>query len=517
MDPDLILGIDLGTTFCATAWVDEQGEAHVVPSAEGRLVTPSVLHFPDADTCIVGDHALRMVVADASNIVRFVKQTMGIEAHTLPIHGTGRSPQELSAIILRKLKRDAEAHLGCECRRAVITVPAYFNGAQRAATQEAGLLAGFEVLSIVNEPTAAAIAHSIATLGRTQRVMVFDLGGGTFDVTLMDVDGPTLRTRISDGNAELGGKDWDERLVELVAQRAADDLGADPRATPSGAQELYERCVAAKIQLSTRPRASIPVRAGDARTTVQVTREEFEEATAPLVAQCAATCRHVLERAGLGWEDVDDVLLVGGSTRMPMVRAMLEQQRGHPPLDTLDAETCVAAGAAYAAVLRHRPDHPAVSVLRARMAGRPAAIDAPIRVVDASTHTLGVVVFDAQGRECIKAIVPAATPLPCEHRARLAYAHDGMTSVRVEVTEGEGSVRDEVTIVGRVILDNLRPRPRGTPIDVTYRFGEDAMLEVSVTDVETGIEERAHVALAGALRDEDAREARTRLQRTRVR
>ena len=422
----------------------------------------------------------------------------------------------------------------------MITVPAYFNSAQRGATAEAGALAGFNVLSIINEPTAAAIAYGVERIGGDRHLMVFDLGGGTFDVTVMEIKGTTLRTIATDGNAELGGKDWDDRLLDHVADQFSQKFGLDPRDDPQTYQELYERCLHAKISLSSKPRAVVPVNYRGYRTVVPIVREEFESITADLLVQCADTCALVLEKAKMTWRDIDDVLLAGGSTRMPAVQEMLKKLSGRSPVAGVNPDECVALGASLAAIFRHQPKHPAIKQWRQKAARQaqkqvsnpnhaaarphtsfppaspPADEDeAPglpgVRISDVATHPLGIVVLDTSLTERIVTLIPDLTPLPCEKRGRFAYAYDDMTAVRVEVTEGVGSSRDEVTVIGEVILDNLPPRPRGTPIDVVYRYTVNQILEVDITDVETRVSRRARIMLKGALSAEGFEAARKRV------
>ncbi len=551
-DDGIILGIDLGTTFSAMAYVDKHGKPCILPNAEGQPTTPSVVHFYDRDTWVVGEEAVKMVVVDAHNVVRFIKRSMGESDFALEFFGKSYSPQELSAIILRKLKKDAEEALGFPVNDAVITVPAYFNSAQRGATQEAGIIAGFNVLSIINEPTAAAISYGIERIGGERNLLVFDLGGGTFDVTVMEIRGTTLRTIATDGNAELGGKDWDDRLLNHVAEHFAQRFGLDPRDEPQPYQELYERCLAAKISLSTKPRAVIPVNFRGHRTVVPVTREEFEELTKDLVEQCADTCAIVLEKARMRWTDIDDVLLAGGSTRMPMIQEMLRRLSRRAPVSGINPDECVALGASLAAIFRHRPKHPALNAYRQALSARrdPALPTSPtgtsvvtvasqpsmpssaprptpsptappeaaarplglpgVRFTDVASHPLGIVVLDAQLKERIVTLIPEFTPLPCEKRGRFAYAYDNMTAVRVEVTEGRGEARDEVMVIGEVVLDQLPPRPRGTPIEVIYRYTVNQTLEVDVTDVQTRQTRRAKIQLRGALQSAQLAEARAR-------
>jgi molecular chaperone DnaK len=543
-DDAIILGIDLGTTFSAMGYVDRYGKPCILPNAEGHATTPSVIHFYDRDACVVGEEAVKMVVVDASNVVRFIKRYMGEPDFSLEFFGKSYTPQELSAIILRKLKDDATEALGYEVTETVITVPAYFNAAQRAATADAGVLAGFNVLSIINEPTAAAISYGLERLGNDRNIMVFDLGGGTFDVTVMEIRGASLRTVASDGNAELGGKDWDDRLLNYVADTFQAQFGLDPRDDPQPYQELYERCLHAKISLSTKPRAVIPVNYRGHRAVVPVTREEFEGLTRDLLLQCEDTCAIVLEKARARWEDIDDFILAGGSTRMPMVQQMLRRLSGKDPAVGVNPDECVALGAALAAVFRHRPDHPALQAYRQASEGRsppdveindpdsytPPAGGEPgvpattgrviglpgVRITDVATHPLGIVVLDASLRERIINLIPEFTPLPCEKRGRFAYAYDHMTAVRVEVTEGHGEVRDEVTVIGEVVLDNLPPRPRGTPIEVVYRYTLNQILEVDVTDLDTRTTRKATMNLRGSIDDAQKAEARERIARASI-
>ena len=258
-EDQIVLGIDLGTTFSAMAYVNRYGKPEIVTNAEGHRTTPSVVHFYDSDGCVVGEEAVKMVVVDPHNVVRFIKRHMGEEHFRLDFFGHDYTPQEISALVLKKLKEDAEELLGMDIHDAVVTVPAYFNSAQRGATAEAGKVAGLNVLSIINEPTAAAIAYGLDRIGDNRKLLVFDLGGGTFDVTVMEIRGTRLTTIASDGNAELGGKDWDDRLLNYVAEEFAAEHGLDPRDDASPYQELYERCLQAKISLSTKDRAVIPV------------------------------------------------------------------------------------------------------------------------------------------------------------------------------------------------------------------------------------------------------------------
>jgi len=558
---EIVLGIDLGTTFSAMSLVNDYGKPEIITNAEGFSTTPSVVHFYDDDACVVGEEAVKMVVIDPENVVRFIKRHMGEEDFTLEFFGRAYTPQEISALILRKLKEDAEERFGVEVKDAVVTVPAYFHSAQRGATAEAGAIAGLNVLSIINEPTAAAIAYGLDRIGGSRKLLVLDLGGGTFDVTVMEIDGTRLSTLASDGNAELGGKDWDDRLLNHVAEQFFEKFQTDPRDDAAPYQELYERCLHAKISLSTKPRAVIPVNYRGNRMAVPVDRELFENLTADLVQQCEDTANIVLEKAKLQWSDLDDVLLVGGSTRMPMVRNMLERLAGKPPADGVNPDECVALGAALAGVFRHRPNHPALRQKREAIKRKAAAhkpkpkpkpperkprgaviglaygghaaqeaaeqlasdalsADLPgedgpgvlpqVTIEDATTHPLGIIVLDKKRQERVVELIAEGTKLPYEFKGRFAYAYENMTAVRVEVTEGAGGYRDEVTVIGKVELTGLPPRPRGTPIEVIYRYGVDQILKVEVVDVQSGVSRALDIRFQGGMTSDQVDAARSR-------
>ncbi len=545
-EPDIVLGIDLGTTYSAMAYVDRFGKPQIIVSTDSEPTVPSVVYFYDNDAFVVGTEAVKMVVADPSNVARFVKRSMGEEEFTLEYFGQGYTPQELSAIVLRRLRNDAEEFFGRPVADAVITVPAYFNAAQRAATAEAGSVAGLNVLSIINEPTAAAIAYGMDRIGSMHNFMVFDLGGGTFDVTVMSIEGNSLRAVATDGNAELGGKDWDDRLVSHVAEQFVTRFGVDPRDDPQPYQELYERCLSAKIALTTQPRAIIPVNYRGRRMAVPITVKEFNDMCRDLVEQCRDTCNLVLDKAKMSWSDLDDVVLVGGATRMPMIQDELSRLAGRRPNAELNPDECVAMGAALAGVYRHRAEHPAFSVSTkttwedeqpskgARKPDEedvegPSLVDASateptakaklpgLIITDIATHPLGIIVLDANLRERIVELIPEGSALPTEKRGRFAYAYDNMTAVRVQITEGHGTTRDEVMVIGDVILDRLPPRPRGTPIDVTYRYNTDQILEVDIIDVETKASRSATISIKGSLSQDRLRTARASLDRARIR
>src|SRR5437763_2355399 len=341
-----VVGIDLGTTFCAVAHIDAYGKPQIIPNAESERLTPSVVLFDDPSV-IVGTLAKNNAVAEAERIVDFVKREMGKPKEQFQREFAGKvySAEELSALILRKLKADAEKYLKEPVTDAVITVPAYFNDAERTATITAGQLAGLNVLQIINEPTAAALSFGLDKLDEDQTVFVFDLGGGTFDVTIMRIKGHEIEMLATNGDHRLGGKDWDDVIVNHVAQEFDQAHGENPLLDLQSYQDLQSRALAAKIQLSSRARTAIVHNHNGKTVKVELTREEFETMTRHLVEKCKTICEMVLQEAKMNWSEINKVLLVGGMTRMPMVRKMISQLSSVPVVDDVNPDEAVAVGA----------------------------------------------------------------------------------------------------------------------------------------------------------------------------
>ena len=347
-----VVGIDLGTTFSAIAHINEDNRPEVIPNAEGERITPSVIMFDD-DVTIVGETAWRSRVAEPEKVVQFVKLQMGKskDEFSMEFGGKAYSADELSALILKKLKQDAEAYLGTEITDAVITVPAYFREPERQATRNAGKIAGLNVLGVLNEPAAVVLAHGIDFYESGQTVFVFDLGGGTFDVTIMKVSEFELEIVATNGDHSLGGKDWDEKIITYVADFFEIEHGENPLDDPHSAQDLRQRAIDAKVILSNRSKTTIICRHKDNYTRIELTQEGFAKLTNDLLYRCSASCDVVLSDASMTWVDIDTVLLAGGSTRMPMVREMIAEISGKkidPP--DINPDDAVALGAAiYAA------------------------------------------------------------------------------------------------------------------------------------------------------------------------
>lgn len=515
-----LVGIDLGTTFSAIAYIDEHDKPIVIPNQENKPITPSVVNFFDKDTFVVGDEAVNRIIADTDNTVSFIKRRMGDSGCKRKIHGKDYTPQEISALILTKLKRDAENYfkhngLEVEVKDAVVAVPAYFSMDQRAATKEASELAGLNVLMIINEPTAAALAFGINKQGKDQTVFVFDLGGGTFDVTILEIKGNEINMIASDGDPELGGKDWDDALVDCCSTMFKEKHGADPQDDPNSYQELYDRVLKAKITLSKFPKTEIQVSHIGKREKVEISRERFEELSKDLLAQCNSMSERVLKKANKEWKDINTVLLVGGSTYMPMVRNLIKEISGKEPSTEVNPDQCVAIGAAYQAryrfveeevlkVKEQKGEKEAEKTKRALLGSLP-----DIKVKECTAKSLGIIVLDEEVVE----MIPEQSDIPFKMEGDFVYAYDHQTTVRAEVTEGKGKKKEEVSVIGEVTLDNLPPRPKGTPIKVIYNYNRDKTLDVEIVDVETGKKQQGKVALRGAMTDIEKREAQENISK----
>ena len=412
-----VVGIDLGTTFSAIAHIDEYGQPEIIPNAESDRITPSVVMFED-DLVTVGKIAKQNARAVPEQIVEFVKREMGKSKETFfrNFDDKNYSPEELSALILTKLKQDAEAYLNAEITDAVITVPAYFRDAEREATRNAGKIAGLNVLQVLNEPTAAALAYGIDQLGTDQNVFVFDLGGGTFDATLMKVSQSTIQMLATNGDHKLGGKDWDDKIITYVAEMFEIEHGENPLQDLHTYQDLQLNAIGAKESLSRREKARIVCGYNGKTTRVELTREKFQELTAALLERCRVLCDIVLAEGNTTWTDIDTVLLVGGSTRMPMVQEMLAIISGkkiNP--NEINPDEAVALGAAIQGTLRQISEEDAATAdMSAAVIEQFIGPDgAPkVTVTDGATHNLGLVVLNAAREPIIHVMIPKMTPVP---------------------------------------------------------------------------------------------------------
>ena len=492
-----IAGIDLGTTYSAIAHFDEYGKATILPNSDHERVTPSVILFDEGEA-IVGKIAKNMAIANPKRVVQFVKRHMGEPNWHRDIDGHRFTPEILSAIILKRLVQDAEDQLGEPITDVVITCPAYFNDVERRLTREAGRIAGLNVLGILNEPTAAALAYGLNTTPKRHTALVFDLGGGTFDVTILEVEGNDIRVIATDGERRLGGKDWDDMLVERVAQAFAAQHGVDPRNDPESNQDLIIRAEEAKKSLSSRSKAKLLLQAGGRQLRLDVDREEFERLTEPLLARTERKLNMVLEKAGLRDEDIDVVLPVGGSTRMPAVFDLLERRFGNRAGEWVPPDECVAMGAAYwAAILLVREaqrfeesgDHAAVRAIESAVPEDLYVILGETKVQNVNSHSLGVVALDKAGRKINKVMIPAQTPIPCSVTKEFATAFDDQSTIEVRILEGDSDDPAACADLGRCVISGLPPgRPKGSRIHLTYSYAEEGVVEVHARDLESGQE-----------------------------
>jgi molecular chaperone DnaK len=514
-----IIGIDLGTTNSVVA-IMEGSEPKVIPNAEGNRITPSVVAFNDKDETIVGEPARRQAVTNPKRTVYSAKRFMGrrhsevqSEEKMVPYGVTGGAneyvkikvgdkeytPQEISAKVLRKLKESAESYLGHKVNKAVITVPAYFNDSQRQATKDAGQIAGLEVMRIINEPTAAALAYGLDKK-KDEKIVVFDLGGGTFDVSVLEVadsgddesSSRVFQVISTSGDTHLGGDDFDEALINYVADQFKKDTAIDLRNDPMALQRLQEACEKAKKELSSLPETDINLpfitmdASGPKHLTMKVTRAKFEELIDELVLRCKKPLLQALEDAGMKPSEIDEVVLVGGSTRVPKVRDLVKQVFGKEPHQGVNPDEVVAVGAAIQA-----------SVL--------AGDRTDVLLLDVTPLTLGI---ETEGG-VMTALVERNTTVPVEKKNVFSTAADGQTAVTVRVFQGERKMAAANRLLGEFNLEGLPPQPRGVPqIEVKFDIDQNGILSVSAKELGTGKEAKVEIKEAAGLDDSEIEQMR---------
>jgi molecular chaperone DnaK len=490
MSLDFPIGIDLGTTFSAVAYVDGLGRTQMVRNAEGDILTPSIVLFGDAEVA-VGKEARGATVAQPDVVAQWVKRDMGLPFYHQPIHGQKLPPEVIQACILRRLKNDIQRTLG-EGDRVVITVPAYFDEPRRKGTADAGEMAGLRVLDIVNEPTAAALSFgeclgylSADGMPRGEMtIFIYDLGGGTFDATLLQLSPGHIRTLATDGDVMLGGHDWDLRLANFGADRFQELHGINLREDHAGMNRLLLAVIEAKHTLSARGQTTIHIEHAGHRAEIPIARQQFEELTADLLERTAHTVRQLIQTAALKWDDIARVLLVGGSTRMPMVVNLLRQLSGKDPDHTVNPDEAVARGAAlYAAYLQTHgggreeklsspSDEESEQPTRNNMAG--------LLITNVNSHSLGVEGIEPKTlRRKNIVIIPRNSPLPAQVTERFATRTDGQRSIVLQVLEGESLIPAECTAIGRTVIRNLPGGlPKNWPVDVTFEYADNGRLSI---------------------------------------
>lgn len=478
------IGIDLGTTYSSIATIDEYGRPVIVKTVDGESLIPSAVYIDPQGNEIAGADAKDMMQAGEEDVAVFFKRYMGNKDIIFEYAGRRYTPTDLSAILLRKIKAEAEASLGTPVSKAVITVPAYFNDLQRNETMEAGRRAGLQVMRIINEPTAAAITYGV-NREQNQRVLVYDLGGGTFDVTVLNITPQSITVLSTGGDHELGGKDWDDQLVTHICEQFKTEQGLDITESVEAYNDLAFNCEKLKKQLTDKESSSINVRYEGARAKYTITRTQFEQLTDHLLQRTKTITEYILGEAKLSWHDIGGVLLVGGSTRMPMVEKWVRQMSGKEPLRGVNVDEAVALGAAIQAGIEMQRQTYALGGgqdPRFRLA-------TTMKIIDVMSHSLGTIAVSEDGEKYINSIIIEKNkPIPVtENKTFLQHTRQGSDNIQtVYLTQGESRDIECCLVVGKYIIHGIEhQKPEGSKINIEYSYDENGMIAVRAIQTET--------------------------------
>jgi molecular chaperone DnaK len=514
MPDEYVLGIDLGTTMSCMAVIDRATKRpRVLYNREGRNITPSVVLYK-GDEVIVGERAKRSAKVYEQDVALCVKRHM-CEPDWIFIDSNSKEhrPEEISALILKKLKEDAESALGEPIKKAVITVPAYFQDMERNRTKHAGELAGLQVLTIINEPTAAAIAYGLDTT-RTDKikVLVYDLGGGTFDVTVMEVVDSTFNVLASGGDRFLGGMDFDETVVKFFQEQFQEKFRVDPLKDLKTYQDFLDRAEQAKVDLSTDTEVTVGLSAAGNALDVTLTREKFNELISPLIDHSIDLTEETLDEVKLAWSDINKILLIGGSTRIPLVQERVKRASGKETEKGVNPDEAVAVGAAIVAA--QKVGEKVVTATGEEVRG--------LRFRNVTAHSLGVIAWDrAKGKEINSIIIKKNTPIPAEEIHMFTTVVDNQTDVQITILQGEVEEPEYCTVVGEkegYLLAGIPPRPQGEPrIEITARYDEEGIIHLRARELDSGKELKVQVTYPQLLSKDELRDIKARIEQVRVR